>query len=149
MHYEQHRFSHHPQGDVAASGVDLWSGASLSRAWPSAVSCFLAGGASAHPTPRRGITGDEVVPHEPFRGHSRIQSVHRQAREIPGVLDELHCYCECASHSGHYSLLNCFKSDRGADCDVCLTSAATAHRMTMEGKSLDEIREAIDDYRGR
>lgn len=107
---------------------------------------MLAGGASAHPTPRQGVTAEEVVPHGQYHGHPRIQSVYRQAGEIPEVLDGLHCYCECGSHSGHYSLLDCFKSDHGAGCDVCLTSAAIAFRMNQEGSSLQEIREAIDDY---
>ena len=109
----------------------------------------LAGGASAHPPPRPGVTGQEVVDHSQFHGHPRIESVYRQAREIPHVLDGLHCYCECASHSGHYSLLDCFKSDHGAGCDVCMTSTAIAHQLAEEGKLLDEIREAIDDYFGR
>ena len=107
---------------------------------------MLAGGASAHPTPRQGITAEEVVPHGRYHGHPRIQSVYRQAGEVPEVLDGLHCYCECGSHSGHYSLLDCFKSDHGAGCDVCLTSAAIAFRMDQQGSSLQEIREAIDDY---
>lgn len=107
---------------------------------------MLAGGASAHPTPRQGVTAEEVVPHGQYHGHPRIQSVYRQAGDIPEVLDGLHCYCECGSHSGHYSLLDCFKSDHGAGCDVCLTSAAIAFRMNQQGSSLQEIREAIDDY---
>ena len=123
-----------------------WLGATGLAGLAIGAVAILSAGASAHPAPRPGITGEEVVPHGKYHGHPRIQSVYRQAAEIPEVLDGLHCYCECGSHSGHYSLLDCFKSDHGAGCDVCLTSAAIAHEMAREGSSLEQIRDAIDDY---
>jgi hypothetical protein len=30
------------------------------------------------------------------------------AREIPDVLNQLYCYCECDKHRGHKSLLSCY-----------------------------------------
>jgi hypothetical protein len=38
---------------------------------------------------------------------------HRAAREIPDVLDQLHCYCGCDRNAGHVSLLSCY-TDRHA-----------------------------------
>jgi hypothetical protein len=67
------------------------------------------------------------------------------AADIPQVLDGLYCHCDCSNHSGHRSLLTCFQDDHGAACDVCLTEAALAFRMTGEGRSLKEIRKAVDD----
>ncbi|MBT8461564.1 MAG: PCYCGC domain-containing protein, partial [Gemmatimonadetes bacterium] len=52
--------------------------------------------------------------------------------------------CECAEHSGHYSLLDCFASDHGARCDICLSEATIAYQMTMAGESLDAVRKEID-----
>jgi hypothetical protein len=39
---------------------------------------------------------------------------HEIARRIPGVLDELYCYCECDKHKGHKSLLSCFTDGHAA-----------------------------------
>ena len=39
---------------------------------------------------------------------------HQIAREIPDVLDQLYCYCECDKHSGHKSLLSCYTDGHAA-----------------------------------
>ena len=105
--------------------------------------------AAAHPTPRADVNAEEVVHHSHYQGYPRVQAVYKQAARIPEVLDGLHCYCECGQHSGHYSLLDCFKSDHGAGCDICLTSVAMAYDLNKDGKSLDEIRAAIDEVFAR
>jgi hypothetical protein len=102
-----------------------------------------------HPDPRPGINGSQVVPASRYLGYERVAAVYAQAAEIPTVLDGLHCYCDCSGHSGHRSLLTCFESDHGAACDICLTEAAIAYRMTKDGRSLQEIRNAIDQLYGR
>lgn len=106
-------------------------------------------GAGAHPKPRPDASAEDVVHHSHYDAYPRIASVYRQAARVPQVLDGLHCYCECASHSGHYSLLDCFKSDHAASCDICLTEAALADDLSREGKSLDEVRDAVDQLYGR
>jgi hypothetical protein len=39
---------------------------------------------------------------------------HQVAREIPDVLDQLYCYCECDKHLGHRSLLSCYTDGHAA-----------------------------------
>lgn len=39
---------------------------------------------------------------------------YQVAHEIPEVLDQLYCYCECDKHMGHKSLLSCFADRHGA-----------------------------------
>jgi hypothetical protein len=39
---------------------------------------------------------------------------YQVAHEIPDILDQLYCYCECDKHLGHKSLLSCFTDDHGA-----------------------------------
>lgn len=110
-----------------------------------AALALIARPASAdHPEPRAGITGVEVADASRYAAYPRVAETYRMAEEIAAVLDGLYCYCECNDHSGHYSLLDCFRDDHGAACDICLTQAQIAYRMTKEGKSLDEIRTAID-----
>ena len=36
------------------------------------------------------------------------------AREIPEILDQLYCYCECDKLLGHHSLLSCFVDSHAA-----------------------------------
>lgn len=114
---------------------------------------YLFGGASEaaahhHPEPEPGVTAEKVVPAERYAGYGRIADVYTMAAAIPGVLDGLYCHCECSEHAGHRSLLSCFESDHGANCDVCLSEAELAYRMTRDGKSLDEIRATIDGLYG-
>lgn len=47
-----------------------------------------------------------------FVGKARL--AHEVAREIPGVLDQLYCYCECDKHMGHKSLLSCYTDGHAA-----------------------------------
>lgn len=97
-----------------------------------------------HPDPRPTMTSADVKSASEYSRYPRVAGVYRQAREIPQVLDGLYCYCQCSEHSGHYSLLDCFRSDHGAGCDICLSEATLAYRMTQDGQTLDEIRGAID-----
>jgi hypothetical protein len=89
-----------------------------------------------------------VVPAARYASYPRVKEVYSQAAEIASVLDGLHCYCDCSRHSGHRSLLTCFESDHGAACDICLTEAAVAYRMTKDGRGLDDVRDAIDELYG-
>ena len=128
-----------PRGAVAIVAAALVAAAAL---------VVIARPASAHPDPRADITGAEVVDAARYADYPRVAATYRMAAEIAPVLDGLRCYCECDQHSGHYSLLDCFRSDHGAACDICLTEAQVAYRMTREGRSLDEIRTAIDALYG-
>jgi hypothetical protein len=101
-------------------------------------------GANAHPAPRAGLSAADVVPASRYAAYPRIAEVYEMVAQIPEVIDGIYCHCDCSKHSGHRSLLTCFQDDHGAACDVCLTEAALAYRMTKEGKSLKQIRKAVD-----
>jgi len=103
---------------------------------------------SDHPDPRPDLTGSSVIPASRYAQYARVSAVYAQAAEIPEVLDGLYCHCECSKHAGHRSLLTCFESDHGAACDICLTEAAVTYRMARSGRSLKEIRAAIDELYG-
>lgn len=102
------------------------------------------GNATAHPTPREGLTAADVAPPSRYADYPRIAQVYAMVAEIPEVIDGIYCHCDCSKHSDHRSLLTCFQDDHGAACDVCLTEAALAFRMVGEGRSLKEIRKAVD-----
>lgn len=44
----------------------------------------------------------------------KTAAAYQVAQEIPEVLDQLYCYCECDRHMGHVSLLSCFTDNHGA-----------------------------------
>jgi hypothetical protein len=102
--------------------------------------------ASHHPDPRPTMTEADVKSASAYTRYPRVAGVYRQASAIPQVLDGLYCYCHCSQHSGHYSLLDCFRSDHGAGCDICLSEAAAAFRMSQDGRTLDEIRDEVDRF---
>lgn len=51
---------------------------------------------------------------DPARFVGKAARAHQVAREIPDVLDQLYCYCECDKHSGHKSLLSCYTDGHAA-----------------------------------
>lgn len=99
---------------------------------------------SHHPTPREGITAANVMQYTRYARIPRIEKIYREAAQVPEALDGIYCYCHCIENMGHYSLLTCFESDHASGCDVCLSEGDMVYRMTQQGRSLDQIRQAID-----
>lgn len=96
-----------------------------------------------HPTPRPGIDASRVVPRE--RLSDAVAPLFDGVREIPHVVDGIECYCGCANVPDHYSLLSCYEGDGMAQvCAICKGEGRLVVRLHKQGKSLDEIRAAID-----
>lgn len=113
------------------------------RLWPNARVFRLTGG--PHPTPRPGITATKVLTADQLAESPGLVPVFDQVREIPGIIDGIRCQCGCADLEGYYSLLSCYEGEAMArHCLVCQGQARLAHRLHKGGKSLDEIRSAID-----
>jgi Protein of unknown function with PCYCGC motif len=98
-----------------------------------------------HPDPRPGVTAERVVPPSVVPNTPGAAEAYAAARNVPQVLDGVHCHCECAKHFGHRSLLTCFESDHGSRCDICMGEAVLAAGLASRGASLDAIRRAIDE----
>jgi len=99
----------------------------------------------AHPVPRPGITASKVLTKEQLAGTPKFISLFDSVRKIPQVIDGIHCNCGCTDPPKFYSLLSCYE-DKGMarDCYICQGQARLAVRLHKEGKSLDQIRAAID-----
>lgn len=75
----------------------------------------------------------------------------------PEVLQWLPCYCGCGG-MGHRSNLDCFFVRResgqiafeqhGSFCDICVDTANLAARLLAEGRTITEIRAAVDQTFG-
>lgn len=104
-----------------------------------------------HPTPRANVTAARVVPAAKLADESSaVRAAFEDARRIPGVIDGIRCQCGCADYDETtYSLLSCFEGEGMArDCLICQGSARLAFRMHNAGKSLAEIRAAVDERYG-
>jgi hypothetical protein len=105
---------------------------------------------SDHPTPRPGITADKVATKAQLADHPDAIPVFDMVRQIPDVVDGIRCNCGCAEHADTYSLLSCYEGDNAmaAHCAVCQGQGRLAFRMHRAGKTLDEIRKAVDGRYG-
>ena len=99
-----------------------------------------------HPAPRPGITGAQVL--APERVPERARDVYTMAAQIPQVLDGIYCHCDCHERDGLRSLLECFHIEMASTCGICQGQARLAHEMHEAGKSLSQIRKAIDAQYG-
>jgi hypothetical protein len=105
----------------------------------------LASAIPSHPTPRRGITGKKVLTKEQLSGTPALIPLFDSIREIPEVIDGIRCNCGCTDPPEFYSLLSCYEAKGMArDCIICQSQGRLAVRLHKEGKSLDQIRAAID-----
>lgn len=76
-----------------------------------------------------------------FEGDTRL--AYEAARNHPEVLAQLHCYCGCQEHEGHKNLLDCFRTDHGAQCATCMGEAITAAQMYEGGSPVEQIADAL------
>jgi hypothetical protein len=100
--------------------------------------------ASQHPSPRPGITAAKVLPDRAIPRNPGALEAYAAARASAATLDGVYCHCDCSKHAGHRSLLSCFESEHAAYCDICMGEAKLASGMAGQGKSLTQIRAAID-----
>jgi hypothetical protein len=106
---------------------------------------LAATGPKDHPTPRPGIDASRVLPDSSLAEYPDAIPAFQALREIPHIADGIRCQCGCATLPGFYSLLSCYEGEAMARfCDICQGEARLAHRLHRAGKTLDEIRHAID-----
>jgi len=101
--------------------------------------------AGPHPTPRPGIDASKVLGNDQLVDSPEAVPAFEAARKVPQILDGIRCHCGCADLKGFYSLLSCYEADGMARmCVICQGQARLAERLFRGGRTLDEIRAAID-----
>lgn len=74
-----------------------------------------------------------------------LTSLYDGIRKIPHVADGIRCSCGCADLDGFRSLLTCFEGNGMAtDCVICQTEGRMVIRLHDAGRTLDQIRAALD-----
>ena len=125
---------------VPALCVGLAAGARSAWAWPARRP-----GQGKHPEPRAGIDASRVLTRERLTEHPEAAPVFDMVREIPHIADGIRCHCGCAEDPDFRSLLSCFEGDGMAqNCQVCQGEARLAHTLHRQGKTLAQIRAAVD-----
>ncbi len=102
--------------------------------------------APGHPTPRPGITGAKVLVAARLLKWPDRQKTFDGIRAIPQIADGIRCGCGCAELPGYYSLLSCYEGDDAMAmiCPICQGAGKLTVRLHGEGRSLAEIRVAVD-----
>lgn len=84
---------------------------------------------------------------ERFTGQTKL--AYAAAREVPGLLAQLPCYCGCMSGFGHKNNLDCFHDEHGVECSMCQTIALDARDMYNNGFDVERIRQYVKDKYGK
>jgi hypothetical protein len=98
----------------------------------------------------------ETLPSFLDNQREEIRTAYKLAAAHAGLLDSIPCYCGCGGSAGHRSNKNCFIreiadegtvvwDDHGTRCAVCIETALAAAMMNGQGKSVRDIRAAIDE----
>ena len=135
---------------LPAAGAALGLALTARPAWGAAEGSPCHPGArrpasARHPDPRPGVDASRVTPREKLGGYPDAVSVFDHVREMPQVCDGLACRCGCHEDPTMRSLLSCFEGDGMAShCSICQGQAEMAYRLFKQGKSLRQIRAALD-----
>jgi hypothetical protein len=132
---------------LALFAVALMGLAPQPRRAPWVMMCHTPrGGPHPHPEPRPGITAEKVLAADQLGAWADAAPAFDEVRQIPEIIDGIRCNCGCADDPSFYSLLTCYEgSDAMARvCPICQGQGRLAFRLHSAGKTLDEIRAAID-----
>jgi hypothetical protein len=136
---------------LRGSGSALLALIGLARARPAGAGTFAGVPTRGplpgqHPAPRPGVDASKVLTRAELTEHPAAEPVFEMVRKIPQIVDGIRCQCGCAELPEFYSLLSCYEADGMAQhCVICQGEAKLAFRMHEQGKSLDQIRAAIDE----
>ena len=100
-------------------------------------------GFGGHPEPRPGVDGSGVL--DPATVRSDLTEVFEGIRSIPHIADGIGCHCGCGAMPEMRSLLSCYEGIGMAQfCVICEGEGRMAVELHADGRTLDEIRTAID-----
>jgi hypothetical protein len=74
----------------------------------------------------------------------RVAEAFRMARERPGLLEHVACYCGCYLSAGHQNNLDCFTDRHPERCEICVGIALRAAELEKAGYLPPDIRRLID-----
>lgn len=78
-----------------------------------------------------------------FPSNSAAAKTYKAASHMLSVLYQLPCYCECDRYQHHRSLLACFATKHGSECNLCQKELVYALRQSRKGVPIEQIRKGI------
>lgn len=134
------------RGFLAALGAGCLGLVGLSRPNPMRRHrCRVAPFDGPHPEPRPDVDGSRVLTADQLADTPDLVPLFDGIRAIPHIADGIRCQCWCAQLEGFRSLLVCYEGNAMATmCDICQTEGRMVVRLHAAGRSLDQIRRAID-----
>ncbi len=107
--------------------------------------CGYGEAAGDHPDPRPGVDASRVLTADQLEDVPGLVDLYDGIRAIPHIADGIRCTCGCASEEGFRSLLTCFEANGMAKgCIICQTEGRMVVRLHGSGRTLDQIRAAVD-----
>ena len=94
-----------------------------------------------HAEPPKGELPETMSP-ELFN-QTIVQNAYAVAAKIKKTLYQQPCYCHCDKSKGHTSLLDCFTSNHGSGCGMCIYEDFYSYEQANKGKTAAQIREGI------
>jgi hypothetical protein len=77
--------------------------------------------------------------------HPMSRELYGIAAEIPGIMNQLYCWCGCVKQGRHRSALACFEDTSAVGCGVCQENARIARAQVQQGiRDPARIQRAID-----
>lgn len=129
------------------TGMGMLLGFALGLAWIPQVAASRAaqlGGAAIPSYHSQVPDGPLPMTVDPSRFQEpQVQNAYAIAGRIKKTLYQQPCYCHCDRSQGHGSLLDCFVSAHGADCEICMRETFYASEQLRNGKTAAQIREGI------
>ena len=74
----------------------------------------------------------------------RIARSYEVAKKHPDLLKSITCFCPCY-RVGHASLLDCYKDDHAANCQICMDETLEAEHLLTKGVDKKEIIKTIHE----
>ncbi|MCZ2078592.1 MAG: PCYCGC domain-containing protein [Bryobacterales bacterium] len=109
-------------------------------AW-TAIAPPVSAGDEAVPPVQPSIPFPKILSPDKF-DHPVLKRAYAAAARHREIVAQLPCYCWC-NRMGHRNLLDCFASNHGANCDVCIKEVLLADEMVKKGKTAAQIRAAV------
>jgi hypothetical protein len=72
-----------------------------------------------------------------------VQNAYAVAAKIKKTLYQEPCYCHCDRSQGHGSLFDCFASQHGSGCNICIYEDLYTYEQSRKGKTAAQIRAGI------
>lgn len=122
---------------IAAGGIMLLAGTRRSAALQSLLG-------REHPDPRPDVDGSAVLDGDALAARPDLVELYDGVRRIPHIADGIGCSCGCAAAPHYRSLLSCFEDTMAMHCEICQTEGRMVIRLHAAGRTLEQIRAALD-----